>query len=90
MTPTPHEAIRLSDRAPWDGSTRPRRDRSAPEVNTQTRDARAALNQMALRRNDWTLGAFCARYCGVVAQHDSVEEASVFHTWRAANRSSNR
>ncbi|HEY0617222.1 MAG TPA: LLM class flavin-dependent oxidoreductase, partial [Kribbella sp.] len=26
-------------------------------------DARAALNEMALRQNDWTLGAFCARYC---------------------------
>ena len=26
-------------------------------------DARSALNEMALRQNDWTLGAFCARYC---------------------------
>ena len=24
-------------------------------------DARAALNEMALRQNDWALGAFCAR-----------------------------
>ena len=32
-------------------------------------DARSALNEMALRQNDWTLGAFCSRYCGVVAQH---------------------
>ena len=115
MTPTPHEAIRLSDRAPWDNSTRPRRDRSAPEANytdqgrrvskqlikvhdilrgelsdlrgmlrqvrdeaMQAGDARAALNEMALRQNDWTLGAFCARSCGVVAQHHGVEDASVF------------
>jgi hypothetical protein len=44
----------------------------------QAGDARAALHEMALRQNDWTLGAFCARYCGVVAQHHSVEDASVF------------
>jgi hypothetical protein len=41
-------------------------------------DARAALNEMALRQNDWTLGAVCARYCGVVAQHHGVEDAAVF------------
>src|SRR5450631_1933516 len=96
-------AIRLSDRAPWDDSTRPRRDRSGPEVNytdqgrrvsrqlievhdmlrgelsdlrgilrqlrdetMRAGDARAALNEMALRQNDWTLGTLCTRYCGVV------------------------
>ena len=37
-------------------------------------DARSALNEMALRQNDWTLGAFCARYCGVVAQHHGLED----------------
>ena len=115
VTPTPDQAIRLSDRAPWDDSTRPRRDRSGPEghytdqgrrvskqlievhdllrgelsdlrdILRQVRDgamragdARAALNEMALRQNDWTLGAFCARYCSVVAQHHGVEDASVF------------
>jgi hypothetical protein len=41
-------------------------------------DARAALNEMALRQNDWTLGAFCARYCGIVTQHRGVEDASMF------------
>ncbi|MDX6292322.1 MAG: hypothetical protein QOH50_1397 [Kribbellaceae bacterium] len=41
-------------------------------------DARAALNDMALRQNDWTLGAFCARYCSVVAQHHAAEDASLF------------
>ena len=41
-------------------------------------DARAALNEMALRQNDWTLGAFCASYCGVVAQHHGVEDGFVF------------
>jgi Hemerythrin HHE cation binding domain len=41
-------------------------------------DARAALNEMALRQNDWTLGAFCARYCGIVTQHHGAEDASMF------------
>jgi len=115
VVPTPDELIRLSERAPWDDSARPHRDRSGPEVSytdqgrrdgkqlievhdllrrelselrdilRQVRDgamravdARAALNEMALRQNDWTLGAFCARYCGVVTMHHGVEDASMF------------
>lgn len=41
-------------------------------------EARAALNEMALRQNDWTLGAFCSRYCGVVTQHHGIEDDAVF------------
>jgi hypothetical protein len=41
-------------------------------------DARAALNDMALRQNDWTLGAFCARYCGAVAAHHGLEDDAIF------------
>jgi alkanesulfonate monooxygenase SsuD/methylene tetrahydromethanopterin reductase-like flavin-dependent oxidoreductase (luciferase family) len=41
-------------------------------------DARSALNEMALRQNDWTLGAFCSRYCRVVATHHSLEDDSIF------------
>jgi hemerythrin-like domain-containing protein len=33
---------------------------------------------MALRQNDWTLGAFCSRYCAVVAQHHGLEDGSIF------------
>ena len=40
--------------------------------------ARATLDQMTLRQNDWTLGAFCARYCGFVGQHHGIEDAAVF------------
>ena len=40
--------------------------------------ARSELNQMALRQNDWTLGAFCSRYCRVVATHHSLEDDSIF------------
>jgi alkanesulfonate monooxygenase SsuD/methylene tetrahydromethanopterin reductase-like flavin-dependent oxidoreductase (luciferase family) len=41
-------------------------------------EARTALNELALRQNDWTLGAFCSRYCGVVAQHHGLEDDSIF------------
>jgi alkanesulfonate monooxygenase SsuD/methylene tetrahydromethanopterin reductase-like flavin-dependent oxidoreductase (luciferase family) len=41
-------------------------------------DARSTLNDMALRQNDWTLGAFCSRYCGVVAQHHGLEDDAIF------------
>lgn len=41
-------------------------------------DARSALNEMALRQNDWTLGAFCARYCSAVAQHHGLEDDAIF------------
>jgi hypothetical protein len=41
-------------------------------------DARSELSEMALRQNDWTVGAFCSQYCGRVAQHHGVEDASVF------------
>jgi alkanesulfonate monooxygenase SsuD/methylene tetrahydromethanopterin reductase-like flavin-dependent oxidoreductase (luciferase family) len=41
-------------------------------------DARSSLNEMALRQNDWTVGAFCSQYCGRVATHHGVEDESVF------------
>jgi alkanesulfonate monooxygenase SsuD/methylene tetrahydromethanopterin reductase-like flavin-dependent oxidoreductase (luciferase family) len=52
--------------------------RQVRDGSMRAADARAALNEMALRQNDWTLGAFCARYCGVVTMHHSVEDASMF------------
>ena len=40
--------------------------------------ARSALNEMAMRQNDWTLGAFCARYCNAVARHHGLEDDAIF------------
>ena len=66
---------------------RGRGDRSGTEVNytdqvcdgaMRAADARAALYDMTLRQNDWTLGAICSRYCAVVTQHHGVEDATVF------------
>lgn len=41
-------------------------------------DARAGLHAMALRRNDWAVGAFCARYCGFVSAHHALEDDAIF------------
>ena len=40
--------------------------------------ARSSLNDMALRQNNWTLGAFCSRYCNIVGQHHGAEDFAVF------------
>ncbi|MEU2616204.1 LLM class flavin-dependent oxidoreductase [Micromonospora sp. NPDC007271] len=40
--------------------------------------ARAVLNQMTMRQNNWTLGAYCAAYCTVVTQHHGLEDNSIF------------
>ncbi|MGW5671678.1 LLM class flavin-dependent oxidoreductase [Micromonospora sp. NPDC003776] len=40
--------------------------------------ARAALHEMTMRQNNWTLGAYCAAYCTVVAQHHGLEDNSIF------------
>lgn len=41
-------------------------------------EARASLNEMAMRQNDWALGAFCNRYCQVVTQHHGLEDGAIF------------
>jgi alkanesulfonate monooxygenase SsuD/methylene tetrahydromethanopterin reductase-like flavin-dependent oxidoreductase (luciferase family) len=45
--------------------------------------ARSAINQMTMRQNDWTMGAYCESYCRVVTQHHSLEDAAVFPRLRA-------
>lgn len=49
-------------------------------------DARSSLNEMALRQNDWTLGAFCSRYCRAVAQHHSLEDEGIFPHLRRSEK----
>jgi alkanesulfonate monooxygenase SsuD/methylene tetrahydromethanopterin reductase-like flavin-dependent oxidoreductase (luciferase family) len=48
-------------------------------------EARTALNAMALRQNDWTLGAFCSRFCFTVAQHHTNEDVALFPHLRSAD-----
>jgi hypothetical protein len=40
---------------------------------------------MTIRQNGWTLGAFCASYCRIVAGHHTLEDRSVFPHLRAAD-----
>ena len=47
--------------------------------------ARSAINQTTLRQNDWTLGAYCASYCRVVAEHHSGEDDAIFPHLRRAD-----
>ncbi|HWD95339.1 MAG TPA: LLM class flavin-dependent oxidoreductase, partial [Acidimicrobiales bacterium] len=41
-------------------------------------NARDALNEMTIRQNDWTLGAYCAAYCRMVAVHHGLEDDAIF------------
>ena len=40
--------------------------------------ARSEINEMTMRQNNWTLGAFCENYCRFVTLHHSLEDASLF------------
>ena len=45
-------------------------------------DARSIVNTMAMRQNNWTLGAFCESYCRAVTGHHSLEDRSIFRHLR--------
>ncbi|MGY0004465.1 LLM class flavin-dependent oxidoreductase [Micromonospora sp. I033] len=47
--------------------------------------ARAVLNQLTMRQNNWTLGAYCAAYCTAVTQHHGLEDNSIFPHLRRAD-----
>jgi hemerythrin superfamily protein len=40
--------------------------------------ARSQLNEMTMRQNNWTMGAYCQSYCRLVTAHHSGEDAAVF------------
>jgi len=40
--------------------------------------ARSLINDMSMRQNYWSLGAFCATYCRVVTMHHTNEDVSLF------------
>ena len=46
-------------------------------------EARSAINQMTLRSNSWTLGAYCASYCRLVTGHHTLEDQAIFPHLRA-------
>jgi hypothetical protein len=53
------------------------------DSETGVDQARSAINQMTLRSNNWTLGAYCASYCRIVTGHHSLEDQAVFPHLRA-------
>jgi hypothetical protein len=40
--------------------------------------ARGAVNEMTMRQNSWTVGAYCAAYCRVVTTHHTIEDQALF------------
>jgi hemerythrin-like domain-containing protein len=48
--------------------------------------ARSEINQMTMRQNNWTLGAYCESYCRVVTQHHAIEDAALYPHLRAKDR----
>jgi hemerythrin-like domain-containing protein len=45
--------------------------------------ARSELNEMTMRQNNWTMGAYCQSYCRIVTQHHGLEDVAVFPYLRA-------
>jgi alkanesulfonate monooxygenase SsuD/methylene tetrahydromethanopterin reductase-like flavin-dependent oxidoreductase (luciferase family) len=45
--------------------------------------ARSAINQMTIRQNAWSVGAYCQSYCRVVTVHHTIEDVRVFPELRA-------
>ncbi len=41
-------------------------------------EARSQLNEMTMRRSNWTMGSYCQSYCRVVTHHHFAEDAMVF------------
>ena len=48
--------------------------------------ARSAINEMTMRQNDWTMGAYCASYCRIVTGHHSLEDEAIFPHLRRERR----
>ncbi len=46
--------------------------------------ARGDLQRLALRRHDWTTGAYCSAHCLAVAQHHYGEDHEIFPLLRSA------
>lgn len=46
--------------------------------------ARNTINELTMRQNNWTLGAYCAQYCRIVTGHHTLEDRSVFPHLRRA------
>ena len=61
--------------------------RQVKQGNLEFDRARAAINEMTMRQNNWTLGAYCASYCAIVTMHHGMEDRAVFPHLREADPS---
>ena len=41
-------------------------------------EAVALFDEFSIRQNNWTIGAYCAAYCRMVALHHGLEDADIF------------
>ncbi|GAA3640051.1 LLM class flavin-dependent oxidoreductase [Microlunatus ginsengisoli] len=46
---------------------------------------RNRINEMTIRQNNWTVGAYCAQYCRLVTTHHTIEDRSMFPALRAGD-----
>ena len=68
-----------------------RRRRAGRRGHLSVGAARSLINTMAMRQNNWTLGAYCESYCRIVTGHHTLEDRSVFpHLRRADPRARRR
>ncbi|MVA76198.1 hypothetical protein GC722_09200 [Auraticoccus sp. F435] len=49
--------------------------------------ARSAINQLTMRQNSWTLGAYCQSYCRLVTAHHTYEDRGMLPHLRRAQPS---
>lgn len=49
--------------------------------------ARSLINEMSMRQNYWSLGAFCATYCRVLTMHHTIEDSNLFVDLRSRDES---
>ena len=48
-------------------------------------DARSLVQGLTMSQHDWSVGAYCARYCRLVTHHHSIETSMVFPHLRSAD-----
>ena len=49
--------------------------------------ARSAINDLTMRQNNWTLGAYCQQYCRFLTGHHGLEDRSIFPHLRRSESS---
>jgi len=49
---------------------------------TDPAQVRNRINEMTIRQNNWTVGAYCAQYCRLVTTHHTIEDRSMFPALR--------